>query len=339
MEEFEKAMVGKDCERVLELFDDYLEGVEDEEKLRETLKELEKLAVDCWSYDLAHEVAHVYAHLDEEERLFNAYRGIVERARGSDRYAEALYYLADAYEHFGFYEDALKTFEELYELEKASGERKEEALTLARMALIHEELDDLEEAIRKMESASALFRELGDDLNHMITLVDLAHFHHEAGDDGRALALLEEVLRNPRDTEVEVNALLIRGEVKLEKGQYREAFKDISMAMAKALETSEELFLFVFDALMQYIGTLIADREYAPVYENMNLFVEAFEEYEEYASFFGAIAELARFKEGDEEAKARFGELYSRIGDEDLRAILDELRSVGTTVLNVGMGL
>lgn len=337
MEELERAIAEKDCEKVLELFDDYIEGVEDEGELKATLKKLEELAADCWSYDLAHEVAHVYAHLGEEERLFNAYRNITERARGSDRYAEALYYLADAYEHFGFYEEALKTFEELYKIEKSAGERKEEALTLARMALVHEELDDLEEAIKKMEAASALFKELGDDLNFTITLVDLAHFYHSSGDDERAMRLIEEVLRNPRDTEVEVNALLIRADVKLENGQYREGFKDIAVAMVKAFETDEELFIFVLDTMKHHVETLITEKNYAPVYENMDLFVEAFDEHEDYARFFRAIAELARLKEGDEAAKGRFDELYAGVEDNDLRALLDELKGIGTTFLNIGL--
>jgi hypothetical protein len=51
-------------------------------------------------------------------------------------------------------------------------------------------------------------------------------------------------------------------------------------------------------------------------------FAEMFED--DTAYFFRAIGEMARWKAGDNEAKKRFDELYSKVENEDLKAILDE---------------
>ncbi len=98
--EWEKALSEKDCERLLELFDDYIEGIEDEEKLRGELKRLGgEVVPDCDDppYDLAHEIAHVYAHLDDLEEGIGLYKRILERKKDDpEEHATALYYLADA---------------------------------------------------------------------------------------------------------------------------------------------------------------------------------------------------------------------------------------------------
>ncbi len=62
--EWEKALDEKDCERLLELFDDYIGVIEDEEGLRKELERLKDVVIECEDpYDLAHEIAHVYAHV------------------------------------------------------------------------------------------------------------------------------------------------------------------------------------------------------------------------------------------------------------------------------------
>ena len=338
MEEFLKALEKKDCEKILELLDDYLDSVGSEEELRELLKKLEEAAVDCESYDLAHEIAHIYAHLDDEEGLFRVYEVLLEKAKEKDSYALALYHLAEAYEHFGFPEEALKAYEELLEIERKEGNESEEALTLAHIALVYEELGEMEKAVEFMEKARDRFQKLGDELNYLISLVDLAHFHHEAGEDEKAEELIKEVLKKPRSDEIEVNALLVKSEIEAERENYREAFKDISKAMPKALETDENLFLFAFETLQNFLETLFNEKLFEEVYENVDVLVNAFDDVnKDYANFFNALGELAKLKEGQEEAKARFEGLYTSIENEELKAILDELKSIGVKVLDIGL--
>ena len=67
MEEFKKALESKDCQKVLECLDDYLEIIESEEDLRELLQRLEELALECEeAYGLAHEITHI---LELERKL------------------------------------------------------------------------------------------------------------------------------------------------------------------------------------------------------------------------------------------------------------------------------
>jgi len=336
MKEFWDAIEKKDCEKVLELLDDYLEQVEDEEELMRAAKTLEGLAIECRSYDLAHEIAHLYAHMGEED-IFRPYRGILEKSKGDiEAYAEALYHLAEAYEHFGFPEEAVRSYEELLKMEEDELER---ALTLAHMALAYEEMNELEKAIDFMEKAKGAFEKLKDETNYLVSLVDLAHFYYGAGMDEKAEEYIKEVLKSPRGTEIDVNALLVESEIYAGRGEYKRAFGNISKAMLQALEAEDEnLFLFAFDTLLNFLDEMFAEKEFRGIYENVGILVEAFEDLnKDYGNFFKALGELARFKEGQEDAKGRFEEVYSSIEDEELREILDEFKEKGIKFLNVGL--
>ncbi|NJE05738.1 tetratricopeptide repeat protein [Thermococcus sp. M36] len=335
--QWEKALSEKDCERLLELFDDYIETIEDEETLREELKKLEEVVIECGDpYDLAHEIAHVYAHLDDAESGIELYKRIAERKEEDpEEYATALYYLADAYEHFGMPEKAIETYEELLKLEEEVLKNEREiALTLANMAVNLDEIGETEKAIELMERARDIFERLNDEKNHLISLLDLAHFRYEAGDYDTAEGLIKEVLRNPRENEIEINAKLVEAEIWAGREEYGKAFKALRDALLKAVDTGDEIFGLVFDTLVDFIEGLFNEGEYGTVAENMEAFAEVFED--DTADFFRAIGELARWKEGDEEAKKRFDELYAKIQNEDLKAILDEWKK---PKLSLSLGL
>ncbi|AFL95024.1 hypothetical protein CL1_0819 [Thermococcus cleftensis] len=323
--EWEKALSEKDCERLLELFDDYIDSIEKEEELREELGRLGEIAVECEDpYDLLHEIGHVYAHLDDVESAVELYRKVVERKKDDpEEYATALYYLADAYEHFGMPEKAIETYEKLLEHEEnVLKNDKEIALTLANLAVNHDELGETEKAIELMERAREIFERINDEKNHLISLLDLAHFHYELGNYDAAEALINEVLRNPRDDEIEINAKLVEAEIHAGREDYDKAFRAIRDALVKAINVSDDVFGLVFDTLVDFIEGLFNENAYETVAENMEAFAELFED--DTAHFFRAIAELARWKAGDDEAKKRFDELYARVENEELRSILDE---------------
>ncbi|NJE11161.1 lipopolysaccharide assembly protein LapB [Thermococcus sp. MAR1] len=323
--EWENALAEKNCEKLLELFDDYIETIEDEETLREELKKLEEVAIECEDpYDLAHEIAHVYAHLDDAEVGIEFYRRVAERKKKDpEEYATALYYLADAYEHFGMPEKAIETYEELLKLEEEVLKNEREiALTLANMAVNYDELGETGKAIELMERAREIFERLDDKKNHMISLLDLAHFHYELGDYDTAKGLIKEVLRNPREDEIEINARLVEAEIFAGRGDYEKAFRALRDALVKAINVSDDIFGLVFDTLVDFIEGLFNEGSYGVVAESMESFAELFED--DTAYFFRAIGELARWKAGEDGAKERFEELYSKVENEELRSILDE---------------
>ena len=323
--EWEKALAERDCEKLLELFDDHIEAIEDEETLRKELERLKEAAVECDDpYDLAHEIAHVYAHLDDIEGGIELYRRLVELKKDDpEEYATALYYLADAYEHFGRPEKAIEVYQKLLEHEeKVLKNEREIALTLANLAVNHDELGETEKAIELMERAREIFERLNDEKNHMISLLDLAHFRYELGEYEAAEALIREVLRSPRDDEIEINAKLIEAEIFAGRGEYDKAFRALRDALLKAINVSDEIFGLVFDTLVDFIEGLFNEGSYEAVANNMESFAELFED--DTAYFFRAVGELARWKAGDDEAKKRFDELYEKVENEELRAILDE---------------
>ncbi|WP_297515671.1 tetratricopeptide repeat protein [Thermococcus sp.] len=324
-EEWEKALSEKDCEKLLELFDDYIDSIETEEELREELKRLGEVAVQCDDpYDLLHEIGHVYAHLDDVESAIELYRRVVDRKKDDpEEYATALYYLADAYEHFGMPEKAIETYQKLLEHEEnVLKNDKEIALTLANLAVNYDELGETEKAIELMERAREIFERIGDEKNRLISLLDLAHFHYELGDYDTAETLINEVLRNPRDDEIEINAKLVEAEIHAGREDYDKAFKALREALLKAINVSDDIFGVVFDTLVDFIEGLFNENAYDTIAKNMEAFAELFED--DTAYFFRAIAELARWKAGDDEAKKRFDELYSKVENGELRSILDE---------------
>ncbi len=324
-EEWEKALSEKDCEKLLELFDDYIDAIETEKELREELKRLGEVAVQCDDpYDLLHEIGHVYAHLDDVESAIELYRRVVERKKDDpEEYATALYYLADAYEHFGMPEKAIETYQKLLEHEEnVLKNDKEIALTLANLAVNYDELGETEKAIELMERAREIFERIGDEKNRLISLLDLAHFHYELGNYDTAEALINEVLRNPRDDEIEINAKLVEAEIHAGREDYDKAFKALREALLKAINVSDDIFGVVFDTLVDFIEGLFNEGEYDTIAKNMEAFAELFED--DTAYFFRAIAELARWRAGDDEAKKRFDELYAKVENEELRSILDE---------------
>ena len=324
-EEWERALSEKDCERLLELFDDYIDSIEDEEELKKELKKLGDVAVQCEDpYDLLHEIGHVYAHLDDVESAIELYKRVVEKKKDDpEEYATALYYLADAYENFGMPENAIETYEKLLKLEEEVLKNEREiALTLANLAVNYDELGETEKAIELMERAREIFEHIGDEKNRLISLLDLAHFHYELGNYDTAEALIREVLRSPRDDEIEINAKIVEAEIHAGREDYDKAFKALREALLKAINVSDDVFGLVFDTLVDFIEGLFDEEEYEVIARNMEGFAELFED--DTRHFFRAIAELARWRAGEDEAKGRFDELYAKIENEELRSILDE---------------
>ena len=339
MEEFEKALESRDCQRILEILDDYLEKIENEDELRAFLEKVETLILKCEgpdAYELAHEIAHIYAHLGELDKGMEIYKKLAEKYKKErEKYLDALYHLADAYEHFGMPNKAIDAYEKLLKLEKRIGNKREEALTLAHIAINYDELEEVDRAIELMNEASKMFKELGDERNYLVSILDLAHFHYEVGDYNRAKELILEVLKSPRDVEIEVNARIVEAEIKAAQEDFKKAFSAVRFGLLKALEAEDEdLFTLAFEALYEFITGLFEEKLYKEIYENIESLAESFEDTNpEYTKFFIAIGELAKLKEGQEN---KYEEVYNSIEVNEFKELLDELKKIGTTVLKIG---
>lgn len=335
--EWERAMAEKNCERLLDIFDDYIDSIEDEEELRRELERLKEVVVECEDpYELAHEILHVYSHLGDIEAGIEPYRRLVDMKKDDpEEYATALYYLADAYEHAGMPEKAIEVYQKLLKHEEeVLKNEKEIALTLANLAVNYDEIGETEKAIELMNRAREIFEKLGDEKNYLISLLDLAHFKYELGDYDAAEELIREVLRNPRDDEIEINAKLIEAEIWAGRGDYDRAFKALREALVKAINVSDDIFGVVFDTLIDFISGLLDEGSYEAIFRNMEGLAELFEDDTSY--FFRAIGELAKWKAGNDEAKKRFEEFYSMVKNEELREILDEWKRPKLT-LSLGL--
>ncbi|AAL82090.1 tetratricopeptide repeat protein [Pyrococcus furiosus DSM 3638] len=323
-EKIKEAIKNRDCETILELLDEYLEQIEDEEKLREALKEIGEAAVECEDFDIIHEISHLYEHLGEPEKGIELYKKIVERRKGDkEKYAEALYYLAEEYEHMGMPEEALKIYQELLEIEKELGNEREIALTLANIAVVKDELGEADEAIKLMSEAKDIFEKINDTKNYHIALIDLAHFYYELGEYEKAMQIIEEVLRNPLDDEIEVHGRLVESEIHSALENYKKAALSLRNALLRSGD-DEYLFETAFEAVLEFIEELYNEEKYAELKEVASLFAELFEDDTKF--FFQAIEKLAEWKLGKEEAKKEFEELYNKIENEEMKEFLDELK-------------
>ncbi len=156
-------------------------------------------------------------------------------------------------------EKAIETYEDLLKLEEEVLKNEREiALTLANLAVNYDEIGETEKAIELMEKAGGeIFERLGDDKNRLISLLDLAHFKYELGDYDAAGKLIGgEVLRNPRDDEIEVNAKLVEAEISAGKEDYGKAFRAMRDALLKAINVNDEIFDLVFETLVDFIEGL-----------------------------------------------------------------------------------
>lgn len=340
MEEFEKALESRNCQKILEILDDYLEKIENEDELRAFLEKVETLILKCEgpeAYELAHEIAHIYAHLGELDKGMEIYKKLAEKYKKErEKYLDALYHLADAYEHFGIPEKAIKAYEELLKLEQEVGNKREEALTLAHIAINYAELGELDKAITTMKKASEMFNKLGDEKNYLISLLDLAHFYYETEDYEKSEELIARILKSPRDAEIEVNTKIVEAEIRATQDDFKRAFSALRTALIKALEVNnEELFTIGLEAVYEFITGLFEEKMYREVYENIYDLAEAFEEVnKEYVKFFTAIGELAKLKEGSDN---NYNSIYESIEVNELKELLDELKKIGTIVLNIGV--
>jgi len=108
-------------------------------------------------------------------------------AAGPER-APSMDDLATLYLDRGHLTEALKVYEEVYQMFVAQGAREQMAHILRRIARAHQQLGDYPQAIETYETALQIMRETGDENGQSVCLHQLAALHRQMGDYQRALA-------------------------------------------------------------------------------------------------------------------------------------------------------
>lgn len=96
--------------------------------------------------------------------------------------------LATLYLDRGHLTEALKVYEEVYQMFAAQGAREQMAHILRRIARAHQQLGNARQAIETYEAALQIMREIGDESGQSACLYQLATIHRQLGDYQRALA-------------------------------------------------------------------------------------------------------------------------------------------------------
>lgn len=96
--------------------------------------------------------------------------------------------LATLYLDRGHLTEALKVYEEVYQMLTAQGSREQMAHILRRIARVHQQLGDYPQAVETYETALQIMREIGDENGQSACLHQLATIHRQTGDYERALA-------------------------------------------------------------------------------------------------------------------------------------------------------
>jgi len=108
-------------------------------------------------------------------------------AAGPER-APSMDDLATLYLDRGHLTEALKVYEEVYQMFAVQGAREQMAHILRRIARAHQQLGDYPQAIERYEAALQIMRQTGDENGQSACLHQLATIHRQMGDYQRALA-------------------------------------------------------------------------------------------------------------------------------------------------------
>lgn len=292
----------KDAEKVAELLYYKADELEDEE-LKEVLKKAEELAKEKKHHELYKLIAYIY----QEFLGVNKISEFEELAFSEDTF-EAKFHLADLYALTGEIEKALGLFRELLEEETAKGNKENIAKVYYSMALAHEELAEYDKAKELMEKAAKAFEELGKEEDYMHALIYLAYLKFESGEVSEAKADIAKLLPRIKDKPTLMAQVhLVFEEIFEDEENYDAALQECLYAMLEAREG--EYLDITFDALIDVIWQLMLEDKFDVIYENMDMFSNAFEDLRE---FFDGVKAIALFKDGKidaEEAKKALGKI------------------------------
>ncbi|ASJ01039.1 tetratricopeptide repeat protein [Thermococcus gorgonarius] len=321
MEEIMRAIEEKDTKKLASLLYYKVDELSDEQ-LEDILKKVEELALEKKDYELYKLVVYYYHEFLEVDKI-SEFEEVAEK-EGS---FEAKFHLADLYFLLGELEKSFALYQSLLEEEIAKGNTEHVAEIYYNMALIQEELQDYEKAYELLELAEKKYEELKDEEKILHIQVYKAYVKFEMGDIYEAKAMLGSLL--PRVVETGNNALLAEihltfEEIFEEKDNYEAALQECLYAMLRAKGT--EYYDVAFDALVDVLWQLFLEDNFETVYNNIDMFKNAFPEL---AEFFEGVKYLALFKDGKvEEEKLR--EIIEQVKD---RRLLDLLEFLGEAEL------
>jgi tetratricopeptide (TPR) repeat protein len=316
MEEILKAIDEKDTKKLANLLYYKVDELSDEQ-LEEVLKKAEQLALEKKDYELYKLVVYYYHEFLEIDKI-SEFEELAEK-EGS---FEVKFHLADLYFLIGELEKSLAMYQGLLEEEIAKGNVEHVAEIYYNMALIYEELQDYEKAYELLDLAEKKYRELGKEDEIIHIQVYKAYVKFEMGNTYEAKAMLGGLL--PKVLELGNDRLLAEihlsfEEIFEEADYYEAALQECLYAMLRARGT--EYYDVAFDALVDVLWQLFLEDSFETVYNNMDMFKNAFPEL---AEFFEGVKYLALFKDEkvDEE---KLKEVLEKVKDKRLLDLLEFL--------------
>lgn len=321
MEEILKAIEEKDTKKLANLLYYKIDELADEQ-LEDVLKKAEKLALEQKDYELYKLVVYYYHEFLGVDKI-----GEFEELAEKEGSFEAKFHLADLYFLLGELEKSLAMYQALLEEEISKGNTEHVAEIYYNMALIYEELQDYEKAYEFLELAEKKYGELKDEERILHMQVYKAYVKFEMGETYEAKAMLGGLL--PKVVELGNNRLLAEihltfEEIFEEDDNYESALQECLYAMLRARGT--EYYDVAFDALVDVLWQLFLEDNFEMVYNNMDMFKNAFPEL---AEFFEGVKYLALFKDGKAEEE-KLKEVLAKVTD---RRLLDLLEFLGEAEL------
>lgn len=314
MEEILKAIQEKDCKRLASLLYYKVDELS-EEDLQEVLEKTEKLVPECKDYELYKLVVYYFLEFLNIDKI-EEFEKLVE-AVGS---FEAKYHLADLYYLLGELEKSLDLYRELLEEETEKRNLENIAKIYYNMGLIHEEFLEYEKALELMNKAEKVLDNLGKEEDVAQIRIHKAYITFEMGEISKAKAqlarLLPQVLDNNR---LGAQIHLVFEEIFEDKDNYEAALHECLYAMLHARDT--EYFDVAFDSLIDVLWQMMMEDQFEAVYNNMDMFTNAFEDMRE---FFEGVKAVALYKDG-KIGREEVSEYITKIDDRRLLDLLEFL--------------
>ncbi|HDH44580.1 MAG TPA: tetratricopeptide repeat protein [Thermococcus sp.] len=314
MEEILKAIQEKDCKRLASLLYYKVDELS-EEDLQEVLEKTEKLAPECKDYELYKLVVYYFLEFLNIDKI-EEFEKLVE-AVGS---FEARYHLADLYYLLGELEKSLDLYRELLEEETEKGNLENIAKIYYNMGLIHEELLEYEKALELMNKAEKVLDDLGKEEDVAQIRIHKAYITFEMGEISKAKAQLARILPQVLgNNHLRAQIHLVFEEIFEDKESYEAALHECLYAMLHARNT--EYFDVAFDSLIDVLWQMMMEDQFEMVYNNMDMFTNAFEDMRE---FFDGVKAVALYKDG-KIGREEVSEYITKIDDRRLLDLLEFL--------------
>lgn len=148
-----------------------------------------------------------------------------------------------AYRETNDFDKSMEHYQLCLDFREKAGDRRGQAIALARMAPIHVERGETQKALAALQQAVAISREIGDRVSESDFLLDTGFVHSESGDLDRALSSFRQSLQIEMEREDHsrlANRLNTIAELYQLKGQYDDAIVYLEQAKSHLAQTEDQ---------------------------------------------------------------------------------------------------